>query len=74
MARNAILKLVAREWNIDDPSRLKLQRGSITDGQQSIDWAKACSLMTDERMTFTASEEGGYVTGETLNVSGGLYI
>jgi 3-oxoacyl-[acyl-carrier protein] reductase len=23
---------------------------------------------------FLASEEGGYITGETLNVSGGLYI
>jgi xanthine dehydrogenase YagR molybdenum-binding subunit len=60
MARSAMLKLVAKEWNLDDPAKLKFEKGAITDGSQSIDWAKACKLMSDERMTFTASEEGDY--------------
>ena len=60
LARSAILKLVAQEWKLDDASKLKLEKGVVTDGTQSMEWSKACKLMPDERATFTSSEEGDY--------------
>lgn len=59
-AREAILKLVAREWGITDKSALKLDAGVIQGDGKSIDWERACRLMNQGHLSFTASEDGPY--------------
>jgi xanthine dehydrogenase YagR molybdenum-binding subunit len=59
-AKQAILKLVADEWELDDASGLTIEDGVIRGGGKSIEWPKACRLMNEERRSFTADEDGPY--------------
>jgi xanthine dehydrogenase YagR molybdenum-binding subunit len=59
-AKQAILKLVAREWGLDDAAGLALDRGIIRGAGRSIEWVKACRLMTQDHLSFTADDDGPY--------------
>lgn len=63
-ARQGILELVAREWNVD-PATMKLQDGQVVGGDRRIDWSAACRLLSEDRVRFTASEDGGYYRNPT---------
>jgi xanthine dehydrogenase YagR molybdenum-binding subunit len=60
MARDAIFKLVAKEWGLEHTLGLKLEGGVIQGDGQSIDWKKACQLMTDDQLAFTTDENGSF--------------
>jgi xanthine dehydrogenase YagR molybdenum-binding subunit len=61
MAKDGVRKLVAEEWGLDGISGVKLENGVFTaDGGKSLEWAKACRLMTEDRLSFTNSEDGDY--------------
>jgi xanthine dehydrogenase YagR molybdenum-binding subunit len=59
-AKQGILKLVADEWKVDDPARLTLQDAVIHGDGKSIEWTKACRLMTEDHRSFSADEDGPY--------------
>jgi xanthine dehydrogenase YagR molybdenum-binding subunit len=60
MARQGLIKVVAKEWELPDASAVSFADGTFRAGDRSIDFARACRLMTEEMMTFTASEEGEF--------------
>lgn len=60
MAREAVFKIVAREWGLGDPKSLAIENGVIKSGDKSIEWARACRLMSEEKLTVTTSEAGNY--------------
>jgi xanthine dehydrogenase YagR molybdenum-binding subunit len=60
MARDGIRQLVAREWGVTAPEQIELRDGVFSNGGRSLEWNKACRLMTNDRLTFTTSEEGNY--------------
>jgi xanthine dehydrogenase YagR molybdenum-binding subunit len=60
MARDAVRKLVAHEWRVEDPERIAFEGGVFTAGDQRIEWSKACRLMTEDHLSFAASEDGDY--------------
>jgi xanthine dehydrogenase YagR molybdenum-binding subunit len=60
MARDGVFKLVAKEWRLDNTLGLKLEGGAIHGDGKSIDWKKACQLMTDDHLSFTTDEDGPF--------------
>jgi xanthine dehydrogenase YagR molybdenum-binding subunit len=60
MAKNAVGKLVAKEWGIDDPATVALEGGVFKANDKSMEWAKACRLMMEDHLAFTANEDGDY--------------
>jgi xanthine dehydrogenase YagR molybdenum-binding subunit len=60
LAREGVFKLVAKEWKLDNADGLKLEDGVIKNGDKSIEWAKACRLMTDDRLSFRTDETGDF--------------
>ncbi|QEG33912.1 xanthine dehydrogenase family protein molybdopterin-binding subunit [Bythopirellula goksoeyrii] len=60
MARNAIFKLVAKEWGIQSFSDLECSDGFIKHQDNSISWLKACRLMNQDRISVSTSESGPY--------------
>jgi xanthine dehydrogenase YagR molybdenum-binding subunit len=60
MARDGVRKLVAKEWRVDEPSKIAFEKGVFKNGGQSMPWAKACRLMTNDHLSFTSSEDGEY--------------
>jgi xanthine dehydrogenase YagR molybdenum-binding subunit len=59
-AKDAVRKLLAKEWKVDDASTIALEDGAFKDGDKSIDWKKACRLMTDDHLSLSANEDGSY--------------
>jgi xanthine dehydrogenase YagR molybdenum-binding subunit len=60
MARDGVLKLVAQEWGLENALNLKLEDGVIRGDGKSIDWKKACQLMTDDHLSYTTDEDGPF--------------
>jgi len=61
MARDGLRKLVAAEWKLEDIDGVKLENGVFTaDGGRSMEWAKACRLMSGDRFTCTNSQNGDF--------------
>jgi xanthine dehydrogenase YagR molybdenum-binding subunit len=60
MARDAIRKLVAKEWRVEDSERIAFEDGVFKAAEKSIAWAKACRLMTEDHLAFTANEDGDF--------------
>jgi xanthine dehydrogenase YagR molybdenum-binding subunit len=48
------------EWGIEDPAAVTLEEGVFKANGKSMEWAKACRLMTNEQLSFTANEDGDY--------------
>jgi xanthine dehydrogenase YagR molybdenum-binding subunit len=59
-AKEGVRKLVAKEWGIEDPAAVTLEEGVFKANGKSMEWAKACRLMTNEQLSFTANEDGDY--------------
>ncbi|MEX0611748.1 MAG: molybdopterin cofactor-binding domain-containing protein, partial [Pirellulales bacterium] len=60
MAKDGVRKLVAKEWGIEDSSTIAVEHAVFKHNGQSIEWPKACRLMTDDHLSFTANEDGEY--------------
>jgi xanthine dehydrogenase YagR molybdenum-binding subunit len=60
MARDGVKKLVAKEWGIEDASDIKLDGGVFKAKDKTMEWNKACRLMMDDHLSFTANEDGDY--------------
>jgi xanthine dehydrogenase YagR molybdenum-binding subunit len=61
MAKDGVRKLVAKEWGLDDPSGMKFENAVFTaEGGKSMEWAKACRLMTEDHLSFSSSDDGDY--------------
>ncbi len=59
-AKAGIRKLVATEWDIEDGDSIELADGVFKAGDKSLEWVKACRLMMNDHLSFTASEDGDY--------------
>jgi xanthine dehydrogenase YagR molybdenum-binding subunit len=64
-ARDAVLKLVAKEWGLENAEGLKLEGSVISGAGKEIDWKRACRLMMEERLTFMADEDGEFAKQPT---------
>ncbi len=60
MAIDAIRKLVAKDWGVQDPASIELKDGVFHGGGKSLEWAKACRLMMNDQLSFTGNEDGKY--------------
>lgn len=60
MARNGVFKLVAEQWGLENTLDLKLENGVIRGDGQSIEWRKACQLMSDDHLSFLTDEDGDF--------------
>lgn len=60
MARNAVLKLVSREWGVTEFAELKCANDEISHQGRTIPWEKACRLMNQDRLSVSTSEQGPY--------------
>jgi xanthine dehydrogenase YagR molybdenum-binding subunit len=60
MARDGVFKLVANEWGLENTLGLKLADGAIHGDGKSIDWKKACQLMTDDHLSYQTDEDGPF--------------
>lgn len=60
MARDGVRKLVAKEWGFENSTDVKLEGGVFKADGKSMDWGKACRLMMDDHLSFTANEDGDY--------------
>jgi xanthine dehydrogenase YagR molybdenum-binding subunit len=60
MVRDSIRKLVAKEWRVDDFNQIAFESGIFKADDKSIEWTKACRLMTEDHISVTASEDGAY--------------
>ncbi len=58
-AKQGVLKLVAQEWQ-SEIADLSIKDGVIRGGAREMDWAEACRLIRDDRLTFSVSEDGAY--------------
>jgi xanthine dehydrogenase YagR molybdenum-binding subunit len=65
LARDGVLKLVANEWGLANADGLKLDKGLITGEGKSIEWKKACQLMTDDHLSFSTDQNGSYQKKQT---------
>lgn len=60
LAKEGVFKLIAAEWNLPDTKSMKLESGKIHVNDKTIEWDAACKLMSQDRLTFTTSEDGAY--------------
>jgi xanthine dehydrogenase YagR molybdenum-binding subunit len=63
-AKRAVLKLVAEEWQTDTGG-LSITDGVVRNGAREMSWADACRLISDDRLTFSVSQDGPYRTQPT---------
>jgi xanthine dehydrogenase YagR molybdenum-binding subunit len=59
-AKAGIRDLVAKEWGVEDADAIALEDGVFKAGDKSMEWTKACRLMTNDHLSFTANEDGEY--------------
>lgn len=64
LAKQAMFKLVAQEWQTD-AAGLSIADGVIRNGTREMPWARACKLISDDRLTFSVSEDGAFRTPPT---------
>lgn len=69
MARNAILKLIAREWDVSDISEFVCNQGTIEYQDRHIAWSAACRLMNQDRIAISTSDAGPYWKNPTQSES-----
>jgi xanthine dehydrogenase YagR molybdenum-binding subunit len=60
MARDGIFKLVAKEWGRENTAGMELKDGMIRGAGKTMEWKKACRLMTNDHLSFTSSEDGNF--------------
>lgn len=63
-AKQGILTLVAQEWQTD-VGGLSLKDGIVRNGTREMPFAEACQLISNDRLTFTVSEDGKFRTQPT---------
>lgn len=63
-AKRAVLKLVAEEWDAS-PDDLTIEAGVVRNGSRTMPWEEACKLIRDDRLSFSASEDGAFRTRPT---------
>lgn len=63
-AKQGVLKLVAQEWQTDVVG-LSMKDGVIRNGVREMPFAEACQLISDDRLTFSVSEDGKFRTKPT---------
>jgi xanthine dehydrogenase YagR molybdenum-binding subunit len=56
-AKKAILELVADEWGMSNADGLKVENGTISGEGRSLEWERACRLMSEDRLSFQADED-----------------
>ncbi len=60
-AKKAILDLVAIEWELDDTEGLSIEDGVIRGpDDRQMEWGRACRLLSEERVSFSADDEGEF--------------
>jgi xanthine dehydrogenase YagR molybdenum-binding subunit len=65
MAKDALRKLVAKEWNLEDSTGVTLEGGVFKANDKTMKWAKACRLMTRDHLSFTADHDGDFLKKPT---------
>jgi xanthine dehydrogenase YagR molybdenum-binding subunit len=60
MAKDGVRKLVAKEWGIENSAGVAIESGVFKANGKSMEWAKACRLMMDDHLSFTANEDGEF--------------
>jgi xanthine dehydrogenase YagR molybdenum-binding subunit len=65
MARDGVLKLVAKEWGLENSLGLTLENGEIKGADKAIDWKRACRLMTEDHLSFSADQDGEFAKRPT---------
>jgi xanthine dehydrogenase YagR molybdenum-binding subunit len=60
MARDGVRRLAAKEWGLDGIEGITLEDGVLKSDGRSMEWARACRLMTDDHLSFTADQDGDY--------------
>jgi xanthine dehydrogenase YagR molybdenum-binding subunit len=58
--KDALRQLVAKEWDMKDLAGITLERGVFKADGKSMEWKKACRLMMQDQLSFTANEDGDY--------------
>ena len=58
-AKEGVRALVAKEWGVD-AAAVALEDGVFKVDGKSMEWAKACRLMMNDHLSFTANEDGDY--------------
>jgi xanthine dehydrogenase YagR molybdenum-binding subunit len=65
MAVDALRGLVAKEWQLEDASGITLEDGVFKREGQTMEWAKACRLMTNDHLSFATDQDGGLMKPPT---------
>jgi xanthine dehydrogenase YagR molybdenum-binding subunit len=65
MAKEALRKLVAKEWGLEDSTGVTFEEGVFKGDGKTMEWAKACRLMTEDHLSFTTDEDGEFVKPPT---------
>jgi xanthine dehydrogenase YagR molybdenum-binding subunit len=65
MAKDAVRKLVAKEWGLENATRVTLEDGAFQGDGKTMEWAKACRLMTDDHLSFTTDQDGDFMKKPT---------
>jgi xanthine dehydrogenase YagR molybdenum-binding subunit len=65
MAKDALRQLVAKDWGLEDSTGVTLEGGVFKGGEKTMEWAKACRLMTDDHLSFTTDQDGDFVKPPT---------
>ncbi len=60
MARDALRNLVAKEWGLESSTGVSLEGGVFRGDGKTMEWAKVCRLITDERLSFTTDQDGSH--------------
>ena len=65
MAVDALRGLVAKEWQLEDASGITLEDGVFKREDKTMEWAKACRLMTNDHLSFATDQDGGLMKPPT---------
>ncbi|HJQ79577.1 MAG TPA: molybdopterin cofactor-binding domain-containing protein [Lacipirellulaceae bacterium] len=65
MAVDALRGLVAKEWQLEDARGITLEDGVFKREDKTMEWAKACRLMTNDHLSFATDQDGGLMKPPT---------
>jgi xanthine dehydrogenase YagR molybdenum-binding subunit len=63
-AKNRLLGLVAQEWGVS-ADQLAIQEGVISGAGKTMEWGKACKLITDSQIAVSVSDNGAFWSNPT---------
>lgn len=67
MARDAVRQLVAREWGLENAEDVVFEKGTFATAGKSLEWSKACRLISDDHLSFTTNEEKHFAKPATAS-------